>query len=80
MMLSLMARHSDNSRWSTGNPAPLPKLPSEFETFAKQLGLEEQSYAHSRELRAWCKEHRNRCYIPEWLLKEWGIVVSDNEL
>jgi len=46
MMLSRMARRPGNPRWSTGDPpAPLPKLPSEFETFAKQLGLKEQNYA-----------------------------------
>jgi len=81
MMLSLMARRPVNARWSSGNPpTPRPNLPSEFETFAKQLGLTEQYYSDSHQLRAWCKENRNRCYVPEWLLKQWGIVVSDNEL
>jgi len=80
MMLSLMAPRPVNSRWSSGNPSPLSNLPSEFETFANQLGLTEQNYADSRQLRAWCQENRNRCYVPEWLLKKWGIGVSDNEL
>jgi hypothetical protein len=81
MMLSLMARRPGNPRWSSGNlPAPPPKVPGEFETFAKQLGLKEQNYADSPELQAWCRENRNRCYIPEWLLKQWGILVSDNDL
>ena len=75
MMLSLMARRPGNPRWSSGNlPAPPPKVPGEFETFAKQLGLNEQNYADSPELRAWCKENRNRCYVPQWLLKQWGLV------
>lgn len=59
---------------------PRPALPGEFEKFAKQLGLTEQEYADSRQLRLWCEENRNRCYIPEWLLKRWGIVVSNNDL
>jgi hypothetical protein len=33
-------------------------------------------YTYSRELRAWCKRNRNRVYIPEWLLEEWGITVD----
>ena len=79
MMPSLMARPV-KSRWSSGNPAPLPNLPSAFETFAQQLGLKEQDYADSRQLRAWCEENRNRCYVAERLLKQWGIRVADNEL
>jgi len=29
-------------------------------------------------IRAWCEQNRNRCYIPEWLLKKWGITVDLN--
>jgi len=25
-------------------------------------------------LRNWCERNKNRCYIPEWLLEEWGIL------
>jgi hypothetical protein len=34
-------------------------------------------YTSSRELRIWCHQNRNRVYVPEWLLKEWGIMVDD---
>ncbi len=27
-------------------------------------------------LRNWCERNKNRCYIPEWLLEEWGIAVE----
>ena len=30
----------------------------------------------SRELYAWCGKNKNRVYIPEWLLKEWGMTVD----
>jgi hypothetical protein len=33
-------------------------------------------YASSAELRAWCEQNRNRLYVPEWLLEEWGITVD----
>jgi len=33
-------------------------------------------YAASAELRRWCEHNKNHCYIPEWLLKEWDIVVD----
>jgi hypothetical protein len=33
-------------------------------------------YTSSRALRAWCERNRNRLYVPEWLLKEWGLTVD----
>jgi len=44
----------------------------------RKLGLAEQNYATSVQLRRWCEQNRNRCYIPESLLKEWGIYVDPN--
>ena len=35
-------------------------------------------YTFSLELRAWCEQNRNLCYVPEWLLEEWGIIVDPN--
>ena len=57
---------------------PAPVLPTEFELRVKQLQLTPEMYASSRELRLWCQLNRNRCYVPEWLLGEWGITVSSN--
>jgi len=68
-----MAHRPVKKPWSASISAPPSTLPNEFEALAKQLGLSEQSYADSRQLRLWCKENRNRCYIPEWLLMRWGI-------
>jgi hypothetical protein len=42
----------------------------------KRLHLIAEMYTSSRELRAWCEQNRNRVYIPEWLLGEWGITVD----
>jgi len=61
-----------NPNWGT----PLPFLPAtatEFELLVKKLGLAQQAYVGSRQLRDWCKQNKNRCYIPEWLLAEWEI-------
>jgi len=64
-----------------GNPncgrpiAPLLGLP-EFEMQARQLQLTAETYTYSREPRAWCERNKNRLYVPEWLLKEWGITVD----
>jgi len=68
-------RKRGNPNW--GRPiAPLLALPTEFELRVRQLQLTTETYAFSRELRAWCEQNRNRVYIPEWLLEEWGITVD----
>jgi len=30
----------------------------------------------TRELKQWCERNKDRCYIPEWLLKRWGMFVD----
>jgi hypothetical protein len=49
---------------------------SEFEKQMGELKLTRDTCADSPALRRWCEENRNRCYIPEWLLKVWGITVQ----
>jgi hypothetical protein len=75
--LSITPRKRGNPNW--GRPiAPLLALPTEFEMRVRQLQLTTETYTFSRELRAWCEQNRNRVYIPEWLLEEWGINVDLN--
>jgi hypothetical protein len=57
---------------------PVPALATEFELRVRQLQLTAGTYTSSLELRAWCEQNRNRLYIPEWLLEEWGITVDLN--
>ena len=39
----------------------------------RHLNLTAERYVVSAHLRSWCEENRNRCYILEWLLDEWGF-------
>ncbi len=74
-ILVALTRKRGNANW--GKPIPFaPALPTEFELEVTQLQLTAEVYASSAELRAWCKQNRNRCYVPEWLLVEWGITVD----
>lgn len=50
-----------------------------FETRVRELKLAAPAFVESRELRQWCKENRNKSYIPEWLLEAWGISVNADE-
>ena len=70
-------RKRGNPNW--GRLIPLARaLPTEFEVRVRQLQLTAGTYTSSPELRAWCERNRNRCYVPEWLLEEWGITVDLN--
>ena len=60
-----------------GHPiAPAPALATEFELQVRQLHLTAEMYTSSAELRTWCRQNRNRVYIPEWLLKAWCLTVD----
>ena len=55
-----------------------PDVPTAFEEQIKKLGLSEQTCATSEKLKEWCERNKDRCYIPDWLLKQWRITVDPN--
>ena len=61
--------------WGKVGP-PVPALPTEFEVEVKRLGLAGADWVASAALKRWCDRNCNRVYVPEWLLKEWGIEVE----
>ena len=74
-----MAERVKKSHWASGRPAENePQGPTGFEEELVRLGLDEHSCVASNELRRWCERNKDRYYIPEWLLKEWGISVNAN--
>jgi hypothetical protein len=73
--LSALARKRGNPNWGRPIP-PSPALATEFELRVRQLQLTPEMYAGSAELRNWCKQNKNRVYIPEWLLKIWSVTVA----
>ena len=68
-------RRRGNPNWGRPLP-PAPAVATEFETQVRHLGLTKQTCTGSVALRNWCERNKNRCYIPEWLLEEWGIAVE----
>jgi len=68
-------RKRRNPNWGKP-PLPIPDGPTEFGMQLKKLGLTNQTYADSAQLRSWCEYNRNRCYIHESLLKQWGMSVD----
>jgi hypothetical protein len=72
-----MTHKRGNPNW--GRPTvPVLAVPTAFEEQARKLGLTEQTCATSDELRQWCERNKDRCYIPEWLLKRLRISVNPN--
>ena len=70
-------RKRGNPNW--GRPIlSVPALPTEFELRVRHLHLTAEMYTSSAALHTWCEQNRNRLYVPEWLLKEWGITVNLN--
>ena len=72
-----MHRRRGNPNWGKPMPPVSADIPAtEFERVVKHLRLTPDMYVTSRQLRVWCLRNSNRCYIPEWLLKEWGSEVQ----
>jgi len=69
-----MPNKRGNPNW--GQPYRFTPISTEFEMQVIHLHLAPEQYVVSAELRNWCKENRNRYYIPEWLLNEWDICVD----
>lgn len=75
-----MPRKRGNPAWGRGESFQKvpPVAATDFELQVARLGLCREDYYFSDELRAWCQNNCDRCYVPEWLLKRWGIQVDPN--
>jgi len=70
-----MTRRRGNPNWGRAMPF-ISAIPTQFEILVKHLRLSPKNYSSSPELKRWCEANRNRCYIPEWLLEQWGFDVE----
>jgi hypothetical protein len=71
-----MAKRRGNPNW--GKPerseAILPTA-TEFEQTVHKFKLEPDEYVNSVHLREWAQQNRRFKYIPESLLRAWGLEV-----
>ena len=67
-----------NPRWSENIRNSLQSTASEFERVVFRLNLKPSEYAGSNELRAWAEKNKDVRYVPERLLKAWGIPLRRN--
>jgi hypothetical protein len=72
-----MAKYRRGTNWASGRGAEIrPDEPTGFDVKVQKLGLNSGNWASSEELRKWCEQNKNHCYIPEQVLKRWKIVVN----
>jgi len=70
-------RRRGNPNWGKPVlPSSVLRHPTEFDMQVRRLALTRDMLVHSTELRRWCAQNRNRCYIPEWLLDAWNLAVE----
>jgi hypothetical protein len=59
--------------WLEGEAAPVLSRPCDFERVAARLKLSPDQYASSPELRNWVESNWRQKFVPEALLKAWGL-------
>jgi len=63
-----------------GNPnwgkacSNIPVTASSFDEMVRRLNLSEKEYRSSTPLKEWAQKHKDSKYIPQDLLKAWGII------
>ena len=78
-ILPARARKRGNPNWGSGRPSQVqPRMPTAFEEQVQKLRLNEQTCATSEKLKQWCERNKDRCFVPEWLLKRWRMSVDPN--
>src|SRR6185437_13286834 len=64
-----------NRAWGSGIIAAAPPTVSEFERVTARLRLKPDEYVASSELREWAEANKDTRYVPERLLKAWGVSL-----
>jgi hypothetical protein len=75
-----MAIRRGNPNWGKPETAgPVVLSPTSFEQIVEQFRLTPDQYVKSAQLREWARTNRNSKYVPESLLKAWGLEVDSNQ-
>jgi len=69
-----MAMQRGNPNWSKPNSfRAVPPILTAFEQTVRDFDLQPEQYLQSEALRQWARRNSNSKYIPELLLRAWGI-------
>jgi len=58
------------------DPVAVVVTPSAFEQQVQKLDLTPDQYQQSVRLREWARNNMNSKYVPEDLLKAWGLTIG----
>jgi hypothetical protein len=68
-----------NPNWGKAlEPLATVVTPSAFEQQVRKLDLTPDQYVQSTRLREWARHNMNAKYVPEDLLKAWGLPLGTN--
>ena len=68
-----MPSTSKQRSWVVGEAPPVRSGLSDFERVAARLKLSPEQYESSDQLRQWVEKNWQQKFVPEWLLKLWGL-------
>ena len=75
-----MAKRRGNPNWGKRDPMePVAPVVVEFERVTREFKLQPNQYVRSTRLREWARRNRNSKYIPEPLLKAWGLEIDPTQ-
>lgn len=71
-----LAKRRGNPNWGKfERPAAVMPTVTEFEQTVRKFNLQPDEYVNSEHLREWAAQNCQSKYIPESLLKAWGLEV-----
>ena len=77
--LTTAARETRTRKSQLGSAPPThPGSSHRVRDGSRSSALQEVALRHLRRTEALVLRNRNRVYVPEWLLKEWGMQVEMN--
>jgi hypothetical protein len=62
-----------NPNWGKAG-GDIPVTATSFDEMVRRLNLSEKEYRSSVPLREWAQKHKDSKYVPQDLLKAWGII------
>ena len=70
-----MANRCGNPNWGKSGPIESATI-SAFERVTGEFNLQPDEYIHSTRLREWAIRNKDSRYIPEPLLRKWGLEIE----
>src|SRR5438046_2054497 len=78
-MIMTRRKPANSVRWASGSKSlsAATEDNAQFDALVAKLGLagQEHAWPWSKELQRFARQHKDSRFIPEWLLRQWGLEV-----